>query len=144
MRTYLPGYFPIQTARLERLKVYRNANKGIEIHRVHNFAVVDSLFADNNVGIDVDRAEDIYVENVVIMGESESYRQLMERETVEWVCRNQRLIGLELHSWKLDEERGGLTVNNITFSGFTGALCRRPHSIFMDRLVRRFRFYVFI
>lgn len=143
MRTYRPGYFPVQTARLERLKIYRNNNKGIEIHRVHNFAVVDSIFADNNVAVDVDRAEDIFLENLEIVGESESYRQLMNRENVEWVCRNQRLIGLELHSWKLHEERGGLTVNNITFSGFTGAFCRRHHSIFMDRLVRCVSVYYF-
>lgn len=53
---------------------------------------------------------------------------------VEPGCWNQRVIGLDLHTWKLHKQFGGATLKNIHFSGFTNTACRRPYPIWMDGL----------
>lgn len=84
------------------------------------------------------------MENVVIMGESPSFRDLMARQAgVEAPCRNQRLIGLDIHTWKLDKRFGGATLRNIHISGFTNTVCRRTYGVYVDRLVSIGRFREF-
>lgn len=77
---YVPGYFPSTMSSFTGLKVYRNNAYGIFIHRCHNLRVDQSLFADNNFGIDLDRAEGIEVTNTRIIGMSPSYKALMDRQ----------------------------------------------------------------
>ena len=129
---YTPGYMPVVTATLEGLKAYRNDASGIFIHRCHNIVLSDSLFADNNIGVDIDRAEGIEVHDTVIIGESESYLQLMARQTVGKVCRQRKLKGLDLHTWKLHKEEGGVSITNVDFSGFSNTACDFPSAIHMD------------
>ena len=136
MRTYTPGYLPDSEAVFSNLRVYRNEGWGLRIHRTHNILVRDSVFADNGTGLDIDRAWAIAVENVVIMGESPSYRAVMGRQSgVSAPCWNQRLNGLDLHTWKLFEEYGGATIRDLHLSGFTNTVCRRPSAIWMDSFV---------
>jgi len=44
------------------------------LHRNRNYIIEDSLFADNNVNVDVDRTDGVLVRRTKIIGESESYR----------------------------------------------------------------------
>ena len=132
---YTPGYMPVATATIEGLKAYRNDASGIFIHRCHNIVLSDSLFADNNIGVDIDRAEGIEVHDTVIIGESESYLQLMARQAVGEVCRQRRLKGLDLHTWKLHKDEGGVSITNVDFSGFSDTACDFPSAIHMDDMV---------
>ena len=118
------------------MRVYRNGNFGFHLHRSHNIIVRSSLFADNANNLDIDRAEEVTVENVVIVGESPSFRNLMSRETgISTPCRNHRLIGLDLHTWKLHKQFGGATLRNLHISGFTDTACPRSFAIYIDGLV---------
>ena len=132
---YTPGYMPTMVATIDALKAYRNDASGIFVHKNHNISIARGLFADNNIGIDIDRAEGIAISNTVIIGESPSYRLLMARQNVKTVCIGSRLKGLDLHTWKLDRN-GGVYVTNVTFSGFTNVACTFPSTIHMDDLVR--------
>lgn len=76
--------------------------------------------------------------NTTILGRSDSYWELLQRQSgVEDVCRNRRLIGLDLHSWKIEEELGGAEFKDIQFGGFENIFCGQSNSIYMDPLVRR-------
>ena len=134
---YKPGYMPTTIATIDGLKAYRNDASGIFVHKVYNLVIANGLFADNNVGVDIDRAEGIVVRDTVIIGESDSYRNLMARQTVGIVCRQRELKGLDLHTWKLLKEFGGATIMNVKFSGFGKVACNFPSSIHMDDMVSR-------
>lgn len=94
--------------------------------------VRDSLFADNNVGIDISRSQGITIIDTTFIGESASYLELAGRQNVQPVCRSNRLIGLDLHTWMNNIDLGGVTVENAVFSGFTDTQCAGPSSIWMD------------
>jgi hypothetical protein len=134
---YTPGYRPTTIATIDGLIAHRNNASGIFIHRCQNIVVTNGLFADNNIGVDIDRAAGIVVSDTVIIGESESYRQLMARQTVEPVCRRHEkvIVGLDLDTWKVDEEFAGAKIINVDFSGFSNVTCRDSASIRFDDLV---------
>ena len=103
MRMYKPGYIPSTLATFEGLKFYRNSATGIFVHRSSNILITNSHFADNNIGIDLDRTDGIEVQNTVVIGESASYRSLIARQSVDRVCRNdqdQWLVGIDLQDRK--------------------------------------------
>lgn len=130
---YTPGYRPHEVATLNGMKVYRNVGTGIFIHRCHNILVENSTFADNFVGIDIDRAEGIEVSNTVIIGESNSYRSLMARQVVRPICGRLGLIGLELFTWKVNTTFAGAKISNVEFHGFDDfAACDKVSSISFD------------
>lgn len=135
MRLYTPGYTPTSLATFDGLRIYRNAATGIFVHRSSNILILNSHFADNNIGIDLDRTEGIEVRNAVVIGESASYRSLMARQSVERVCRNMQdrwLIGIDLHTWKKDKTLAGATLSNVTLSGFKNVQCLNSASIKYD------------
>jgi len=132
---YKPGYLPDTTATISGLMCYRNNGTGIFLHKTHNIILTGGIFADNTIGVDIDRAQGIQVRDTVIIGESESYQQMMKRQSVQQNCFGQRVVGLDLHSWTLDKDRGGVTLNNVVFSGFTDTQCARSYSIRLDQHV---------
>jgi hypothetical protein len=118
---YTPGYRPTVWALLDGLKVYRNVGVGIFIHRDHNIRVQNSLFADNAIGIDIDRSEGIEVTRTIVIGESNSYRLLQARQKVLSVCtggRRRTLVGIDLHTWKTNQSLAGATISDVEFHGF--------------------------
>jgi hypothetical protein len=106
------------------------------IHKNYNMRVQNSLFADNNIGIDIDRAEGIEVKDTVIIGESESYRRLMKRQNVGPVCSQRKVIGIDLHTWTIFQGYGGSTLRNIDFEGFSSTACPIPRALNVDDHVR--------
>ena len=141
MRLYKPGYRPSTLATFEGLRLYRNSATGIFVHRSSNILITNSHFADNNIGIDLDRTDGIEVRNTVVIGESASYRALMTRQVVERVCRNNQdrwLVGIDLHTWKTEKVNPGAALSNITLSGFTNVQCLNSASIRYDSQVRCF------
>jgi parallel beta-helix repeat protein len=140
MRMYKPGYIPTTLATFEGLRLYRNSATGIFVHRSSNILITNSHFADNNIGIDLDRTDGIEVRNTVVIGESTSYRGLMTRQNVERVCRNNQdrwLVGIDLHTWKKEKESAGAVLSNITLSGFKNVQCQKSASIRYDSQVCR-------
>ena len=141
MRLYKPGYAPSTSATFEGLRLYRNSATGIFVHRSSNILITNSHFADNNIGIDLDRTDGIEVRNTVVIGESDSYRGLMSRQVVERVCRNSQdrwLVGIDLHTWKTGKENAGATLSNLTLSGFMNVQCPNSASIRYDSQVSDF------
>lgn len=134
---YTTGYRPKTLAIFDGLKVYRNFGVGIFIHRNHNILVANSIFADNHVSIDIDRAEGIEISNTTIIGESESYRKLKNRQIVPSICgRRGNNIGLELHTWKHNLTLEGAAINNVTFYDFDSRSgCKNSSSIAFDKQV---------
>jgi hypothetical protein len=119
------------------LKVYRNDAVGIFIHRCHNLRVDRGLFADNNMGIDLDRAEGIEVTNTEIIGMSPSYKALLARQPgLEAVCDRNERVGIDLHTWQKEIDFIGAKISNVTLSGFgPDPQCARPSSLRFDPFV---------
>jgi hypothetical protein len=136
IRMYVPGYLPETLAVFKGIRSFRNVFSGIFIHKNINILVKDSVFADNNVGIEVDRAEGIAIEDTLIIGESESYRKLMARQKVASVCVKNKVIGVDLHTWTIFKGHGGTKMKNVEFQGFSNITCTSPRAINMDRHVR--------
>lgn len=132
IRMYTPGYRPKETAFMDGNKVYRNDASGIFIHRCQNIVVRDSLFADNNIGVDIDRAEGITVQNTKIIGESDSYRSLMTAQSVSPVCRQRKVTGVDLHTWKKETSYAGALIDSVEISGFSNTACPNPASVRFD------------
>ena len=101
------------------------------IHRNTNMVFINGLFADNHVGIDLDRATDIEIRDTKIIGESDSYKKLMERQDVANVGRLNRIYAIEVHTWKT-EDWGAFYLDNIEISGFDNVKPATSKIIHMD------------
>jgi len=119
-RTYPSGYLPDAQQVFENLKAYRNGGAGVFLHITRNVKIDGLLAADNkHVGVDIDRADAITISDSTIIGASDSYVELMNTQGVGGVCHQDRLHGIELHTWKHDpDERGATIIENVTFQGF--------------------------
>jgi Right handed beta helix region len=140
IRMYTPGYFPPSMTTFDGLKIYRNNASGIFIHRCQNIRVDNSLFADNNLGIDIDRAEGIEVSNTKIIGLSPSYTALQARQpTVQAVCKRNERKGIDLHTWQKEANWHGAKITNVDISGFAASdtTCAKKYSITYDDMVRK-------
>lgn len=136
VRLYPTGFLPNGSTEsiFTGLKVYRNTGTGIFIHKVQYFGLTGSIFSDNDKSIDLDRSEAIEVSDTTIIGMSESYSALMARETSTGkICSAQgRASGIELHSWRLRNVEGAVSVKNVDIRGFGELDCRDPSAIQMD------------
>ncbi len=130
---YTPGYLPSLPTVFDGVKAYKNAI-GINIHACHKIHLTNSLFADNFMGVDLERSEDLTVSNSIIIGESPSYRQLMARQDVRQVCLRGRMTGIQLGTWQ-NKYGPGYRISNVTFSGFKDALCARSAAVNYDAIV---------
>ena len=100
-----------------------------------NVVVQGGIYADNKFGIDIDRAENIKVDGARVIGESESYRALIERARLsKFVC-NAPHRGIELHTRKQDPENEGVLIENVDFSGFDHLPCADAVPFSMDDTV---------
>jgi hypothetical protein len=137
IRLYPEGFLPTVSnyAIASGLKAYRNQGSGMFVHRVHNFQIKNALVSDNAaIGIDVDRAEAIDIKDTVIIGKSSEYKALMARDsTIAEICNRNRVIGLDMHTWRLrNEESGAVHVSNVDITGFGDIRCRDRWAISMD------------
>ena len=107
--------------------------QGIVIHRNTNMVLINGLFADNHIGIDLDRATDIQIRDTKIIGESDSYKKLMERQDVASVGRANRIYAIDLHTWKV-EDWGAFRLDNIEISGFDNVRPSTSKIIHVDDL----------
>jgi hypothetical protein len=104
-RMYPGGYRPLveNKATLTNLKGYRNYGRGMYIHLCNNIDLTNSLFADNDINVDVDRAQAIGLSGLIIVGKSDSFTSLLTREPkLRDICNRARArtIGLDVHTWR--------------------------------------------
>ncbi|KAL7555749.1 hypothetical protein ACA910_013059 [Epithemia clementina (nom. ined.)] len=133
LRTYPIGYMPDNVQTLNGFLSYRNRNKGLFFHLTENVAVVNSIFADNAVAIDLDRAEEIMLTNVTIIGQTDMYQDLVEIGGAPSLCKFQdELVGMEIHTFVHRAESNGAVVRNVVFKGFEQGMCARVAHIKFD------------
>lgn len=137
IRLYPDGYLPTVSnyAIASGLKAYRNQGSGMFVHKVHNFQINGALVSDNAaIGIDVDRAEAIDIQDSVIIGKSNEYSNLMSRDSsIGEICNRNRVIGIDMHTWRLrNEESGAIQVKNVEITNFSDIQCRDRWAVSMD------------
>jgi hypothetical protein len=99
--------------------------------------VQGGLFADNKVNVDTDRDEFVTVDAAKVVGESDSYRNLMVRKRLaDRVCRNAH-IGIELHTQLKTPKAPPIVIKNVEFSGFSHLTCADALPFSMDPSVSR-------
>ena len=136
-RMYPGGYRPLveNKATLSNLKGYRNLGRGMYIHICHNIDLTNSLFADNDISVDVDRAEAIGLSGLRIVGKSDSFGALIVREPkLRDICNRARgrTIGLDVHTWRGRQSPGGLIVKDTIFEEFDEVTCPGVAPIIVD------------
>lgn len=136
-RMYPGGYRPLvqNKATLTNLKGYRNLGRGMYIHLCHNIDLTNSHFADNDISVDVDRAEAIGLYGLRIIGKSDSFGALIAREPkLRDICNRARgrTIGLDVHTWRPRQSPGGLIVKDTNFEEFDEVTCPGVAPIIVD------------
>ena len=80
------------------------------------------VFADNTVlGLDIDRADNIRINGTRFVGVSDSFKALLASEDAPVTCAQdaeEKIIGLELHTWKDGESRDDTALVNVTFESY--------------------------
>ena len=90
------------------------------------------VLADNGVfQADLDRADDITVDGVQVIGLTKRYQEIVSTQA-EAPALPETLVGLELHSFSTDMSRQGATIRNVRFSGFPISLGKDMAMIQVD------------
>jgi hypothetical protein len=134
---YPNGYVPIQTAMFDNLKIYRNS-VGIFFHRAANIGVSNSYFSDNGFNIDLENtlSPPIRLNNVTIVGESDTFRSVVVSPRLDKVCNGPYSIGIELRTWKGKVGGTGSIWQNLRFRNFNHRSCQYVSPISMEYSVR--------
>jgi hypothetical protein len=118
---------------------------GLFLHISSNIIVEGGLFADNGVGIDLERtiSPAIQLSNIKILGESQSFRDLVSSKGLDDVCHTQynsydHNVGIEMRTWKNEIGDAGSVWENIDFSGFNHSSCKYSQPISLDYTVSHF------
>jgi hypothetical protein len=97
--------------------------------------VVASVFADNQLGVDIDRADNIVLRDTIFIGLSASYSDILERQNLEQHVCSESHIGLEIHTHR-ELSRNGLQVEDCTFTGYAHIPCKDVVPLRLDDTVR--------
>ena len=121
MRLYPSGYFPKELAIFYN---YRNRDC-IFAHKCRNIALIGGIYGDSRVQIDIDRADDILIQDLTVVGTSDAYYSVMETQSAPSVCdlyghlnRGRSNTGIQLHTFVNEVEGSGAVIKNVTFAGF--------------------------
>jgi hypothetical protein len=135
LKTYPTGYRPAQGATFLGLKAYRNIN-GVFFHLSQSLLLEGGLFADNQIGIVIDRSDDIRIDGASVTGESDSYHALMVAKRLDKFICNAPHIGMQLHTFLNNPDEKGEVIVNIVFSGFSHIPCSDAVPFTLDNTVR--------
>jgi hypothetical protein len=130
---YPSGYFPIKTAMLDSLKIYRNT-AGVFFHRSANIGISNSYFSDNGLNIHIENtlSPPIRLNNVTVIGESDTFRNVVMSPKIDRVCNGQNNIGFELRTWKGGIGGTGSIWQNLRFRNFNHRSCQYTSPISME------------
>jgi hypothetical protein len=135
---YPTGYFPISTVMFDSLKLYRNS-VGAYFHLSANVGLSNSFLSDNGINIDIEKtlSPPIRLTNVTIIGESNTFRNVVRNKKLGKVCNAQvKLstfnIGIETRTWKGQIGGTGSIWQNVQFRNFNHTTCKYVSPISMD------------
>ena len=118
MKTYPgAGYNSIEEAAFIDSKMYHNRGSGIFLHNSGHFLIQGGIFADNRIGVDVDRAQSLRIIGSKFIGVTPSFAALVSSSGKRGHCSpvsssmmmNYPVLGVELHS----SRQGGTKVNGV-------------------------------
>lgn len=131
VRTYPDGYMPSQEAIFYNTLSYKNKWDGFFFHNTRDVAVDGGVVADNNIQIDIDRADNVRVVGTSVMGVSPQYKATTDSQNDAPVHADS-IIGIELHGFTTSMERSGATISGVTFSGFNNTGSSKSALIAVD------------
>jgi hypothetical protein len=137
LRFYPNGWYPSTAATLTGVKSFRNWRDGIYFQSTGSVTVDGGSFADNLMGIEVDKdCENITVTNAAISGYSDLYKSQVAQGGLASHCpAYMPLIGVQLQSYLYSRDSVGFTLSNIQFSNFddsTGCIGSRAIDVDPD------------
>ena len=120
LKMYPHGLLPSKKAVFENFKSYKNRLDGIFFRNVVNATVKGGVLADNRNQADFDgRSGVLLMEGTRLVGRTNRYREIADIQGSLFVNEHQdRVVGLELHSFARDPSMIGLEVKDITFEEF--------------------------
>lgn len=138
LRTYPSGYIPDKEASFVGVKAYLNKNTGVFFHNSNNLKVTNSLFADNRISMDVDRADSVTIRRSTFIGQSDSFLKLLGERNIPNSCHrnNGKTIGLQLHTARNDHGNNGATIKGVSFSKYDRHPCEESVAVHVDHSVR--------
>lgn len=118
---------------------YKNGRDGIFFHNSLDLAVVGGVLADNEVHADFDLADNIEMHDTTMIGLSKSYRAVIKTQEDVFVHRG-NLVGIELHTFLLDQENIGSKVSNVKFEDFSDTFNNKVSAVRVDPDAKEGRF----
>ena len=106
----------------ENLSAYRNREQGIYAWNLINAKFIGGFLSDNQKGIEIRRMDGITVEDFVIKGQTEIFKNHIESSDKlcahsSWTYEGLHMMGT---AWRLGDQdpKWGLRLKNVAFSGF--------------------------
>ena len=69
------------------------------MHLTSRININGGLFADQSLGIEIDKSDEINLSNVRFVGLSNDYRRLIDDQGADF-CPQGRITGIEHHTWR--------------------------------------------
>jgi len=133
------GYNPSEEAAFIDSKMYRNRGSGIFLHNSHNFLIQGGIFADNRVGVNVDRAHSLRIIGSKFIGVTPSFVVSVSSSGKTGHCpvssmMNRPVIGVELHSARCGGTKvTGVVLEDLSFAHFgEGTQCPGSSALGVD------------
>jgi len=117
LRTYPKGFLPPKQAIFDNTRSYKNRQDGIFFHNSQDLTVRGGILADNQIGADFDRADNILIDGTTVIGVTPRFREIIDTQ-VGTLAHNEVVVGIELHGFATDSSLGGATIRDVTFSEF--------------------------
>lgn len=136
IRTYPQGFEPPGEAMFVGCRSYRNEEDGVFFHNSKDLSVIGGVYADNREQLDFDRAEYITLRDAEVIGVSPEFRKLLQTQNVGRVCRYDKVVGVQLHTFTRHSRGIGASLQNVRFSGFVDTGCDKAFAIDFDDEVR--------
>lgn len=104
---------------------------GVFLHNSENIRISEGTYADNSIQIDLDRADSIDINAVSLIGSTSRFKRIVAAEKGIFGSFNET-IGIQLHSFRLDESKSGAAIRGAHFSKFDDTLGKRSALIDVD------------
>mmetsp|Transcript_17511 Transcript_17511/g.20898 ORF Transcript_17511/g.20898 Transcript_17511/m.20898 type:complete len:365 (+) Transcript_17511:69-1163(+) len=117
------------------MKSYRNRGGGIFLHNSQNLFIQGGSFADNRIGIDVDRAYSVRIIGSHIVGVTPSFAESLLSSGKTGHCTGMTpVIGIQIHSSRVGGNRvTGVILQDLSFAHLgEGTLCPGSSALAVD------------
>lgn len=117
------------------MKSYRNRGGGIFLHNSGRLSIQGGVFADNRVGIDIDRAHSVRIVGSHLVGVTPSFAELVSSSGKTGHCPSMSpVIGVQLHSFPIGGNAvTGAILQDLSFAHFgEGTRCPGSSALGVD------------